>query len=107
MTFIVFIGLASQKEKRKTVAPQSELRRLGGFELKLQLVRNQGDELRIRGLGYQRRIFTVLLVIQQYIESHTLPTTGRVRDFHPLDSAHAGRTKTTHNAYELCVVFLS
>jgi fumarate reductase flavoprotein subunit len=24
--------------------------------------------------------------------SYTLPTTGRVRDFHPLDCAHAGRT---------------
>ena len=35
----------------KPVAPQSELRRLGGFELQLQLVRNQGDELRICGLA--------------------------------------------------------
>ena len=25
--------------------------------------------------------------------SYTLPATGRVRDFHPLDFAHAGRTK--------------
>ena len=25
--------------------------------------------------------------------SYPLPTTGRVRDFHPLDFAHAGRTK--------------
>ena len=24
--------------------------------------------------------------------SHTLPTTGHARDFHPLESAHAGRT---------------
>ena len=29
----------------------SELRRLGALELKLQLVRNQGDELRIGGLS--------------------------------------------------------
>ena len=25
---------------------------------------------------------------------YALPTTGRARDFHPLDSAHAGRTKS-------------
>ena len=31
--------------------PQSEIPYLGGFELKLELVRNQGDKLRIGGLA--------------------------------------------------------
>ena len=33
-------------------APQSVLGRLGGFELKLELVRDEGDELRIGGLSF-------------------------------------------------------
>ena len=35
----------------KPLVPQSELRRLGTLELKLELVRNQGDKLRIGGLA--------------------------------------------------------
>ena len=31
--------------------PQSEITDLGGFELKLQFIRNQGDEFRIGGLA--------------------------------------------------------
>ena len=42
---------APKRKSRKPVAPQSELRRLGTLELKLELVRNQGDELRIGGLA--------------------------------------------------------
>ena len=42
---------ASKEKVEKTVAPQSELGRLGTLELKLELVRNQGDELRIGGLS--------------------------------------------------------
>ena len=48
---MVFIGSASQKEKRKPVAPQSELGHVLSFELKLELVRDQGDEFRIGGLA--------------------------------------------------------
>ena len=36
----------------KTLATQSELRSLGGFELQLQLVRNQSDELTIGGFAF-------------------------------------------------------
>ena len=58
MTFIVFIGLASQKEKRKTVAPQSEIGNLAGLELEGQFVSDKGDEFGIRGfsLGIADRI---------------------------------------------------
>jgi hypothetical protein len=31
-------------------------------------------------------------IVEKLVFSYTLPTTGRVRDFHPLDCAHAGRT---------------
>lgn len=51
MTFIVFTGLTANEKSPKTLATQLELGRLGGFELQLQLVRNQGDELRIGGLA--------------------------------------------------------
>ena len=51
MTFIVFIGLASQKEKRKPVVSQSEIAYLRALELKLELVRNEGDKLTIGGLA--------------------------------------------------------
>ena len=37
--------------KKENRVPLSELRRLGGFELQLELVRNQGDELRVGGLS--------------------------------------------------------
>ena len=42
---------APKGKNPKTLATPLELRRFGGFELKLELVRNQGDELRIRGLA--------------------------------------------------------
>ena len=51
LTFIVFIGLASQKEKRKPVAPQSEIGNLAGLELQGQFVCDKGDELRVRGFS--------------------------------------------------------
>ena len=51
MTFIVFIGLASQKEKRKPVAPQSEIGNLRRLQLKLQFVSDQGDKFGIRGFS--------------------------------------------------------
>ena len=38
-------------KSRKPVAAQSEIAYLGALELKLELVRNQGDELRIGGLA--------------------------------------------------------
>jgi hypothetical protein len=38
--------------------------------------------------------FTLHLAVDALGLGYTLPTTGRVRDFHPLDCAHAGRTKT-------------
>ncbi|MPN03321.1 hypothetical protein SDC9_150548 [bioreactor metagenome] len=37
--------------------------------------------------------FTLHLAMDALGLSYTLPATGRVRDFHPLDYAHAGRTK--------------
>ncbi|WP_222427939.1 hypothetical protein [Sporomusa sp. KB1] len=37
--------------------------------------------------------FTLHLTMDALGLGYTLPTTGRVRDFHPLDCAHAGRTK--------------
>ena len=39
------------KRKGYSLAPQSVLRRLGALELQLQLVRDQGNELRIGGLA--------------------------------------------------------
>ena len=48
----MFIGLASQKEKRKTVAPQSEIGNLAGLELEGQFVCDKGDEFRIRGFSF-------------------------------------------------------
>ena len=36
--------------------------------------------------------FTLHLTMDALDIGYTLPTTGRVRDFHPLDCAHAGRT---------------
>ena len=51
MTFIVFIGLASQKEKRKPVAAQSEIGNLGRLKLKLELVCDKGDKSRIGRLS--------------------------------------------------------
>jgi hypothetical protein len=41
----VFIGLTSQKEKRKPVAAQSEIGNLTGLQLKLQFVCDKGDKL--------------------------------------------------------------
>ena len=43
----MFIGLASQKEKRKPVAAQSEIGNLRRLQLKLQFVSDKGDEFRI------------------------------------------------------------
>ena len=43
---------ASKEKARKPVAPQSELGHVLSLELKLQFVRNQGDELRIGGLAF-------------------------------------------------------
>lgn len=40
---------APKGKSPKTLATPLELGRLGGFELKLELVCNEGDELRIRG----------------------------------------------------------
>ena len=51
LIFIAFIGLTANQKSRKPVAPQSELRRLGTLKLKLELVRNQGDEFRIGEAG--------------------------------------------------------
>ena len=42
---------ASKEKARKPVAPQSELGHVLSLELKLQFVRNQGNELRIGGLA--------------------------------------------------------
>ena len=47
----MFIGLVSQKEKRKPVAPQSEIRNLAGLQLQGKLVSDQGDEFGIRGFS--------------------------------------------------------
>ena len=47
----MFIGLASQKEKRKPIAAQSEIGNLRRLQLKLQFVSDQGDEFRIRGFS--------------------------------------------------------
>ena len=52
MTFIVFIGLASQKEKRKPVAAQSEIGNLGRLQLKLELVCNKRNKFGIRGFSF-------------------------------------------------------
>ena len=40
--------------------------------------------------------FTLHLAMDALGLGYTLPTTGRVRDFHPLDCAHAGHTKSTN-----------
>ena len=47
----MFIGLASQKEKRKSVAPQSEIGNLRRLQLQGQFVSDKGDEFRIRGFS--------------------------------------------------------
>ncbi|MDW7683422.1 MAG: hypothetical protein SCK29_04795 [Bacillota bacterium] len=41
--------------------------------------------------------FTLHLAMDALDLGYTLPTTGRVRDFHPLDCAHAGRTTKKGN----------
>ena len=41
----------SKRKSRKPVAPQSVIGHLLSFELKLELVRDEGDELRICGLA--------------------------------------------------------
>ena len=51
----MFIGLASQKEKRKPVAAQSEIGNLAGLELQGQFVSDKGDEFRIRGFSLSVR----------------------------------------------------
>ena len=51
MTFIVFIGLVSQKEKQTPVAPQLEIGNLGRFQLQLELVSNKRDKFGIRGFS--------------------------------------------------------
>ncbi len=38
--------------------------------------------------------------------SYALPATGRARDFHPLDCAHAGRTQRPNGHYPVHSVFL-
>ena len=43
---------APKGKSPKPVAPQSEIPYLGTLELKLELVRNQGDELTIGGLSF-------------------------------------------------------
>ena len=48
---MVFIGSASQKEKRKPVAAQSEIGNLGRLQLKLQFVSDKGDEFGIGGFS--------------------------------------------------------
>jgi hypothetical protein len=47
----VFIGLASQKEKRKPIASQSEIGNLRRLQLKLQFIGDKGDEFGIRGFS--------------------------------------------------------
>ena len=47
----MFIGLASQKEKRKPVAPQSEIGNLAGLELEGQFVNDKRNEFRIGGFS--------------------------------------------------------
>ena len=44
--------MASQKEKRKPVAAQSEIGNLRRLQLKLQLICDKGDELRICGFSF-------------------------------------------------------
>ena len=51
LSFIHWFACPSAKSP-KTLATPSKLRRLGTLELQLQLVRNQGDELRIGGLAF-------------------------------------------------------
>ena len=48
---MVFIGSASQKEKRKTVAAQSEIGNLGRLQLKLQFVCDKRNKLRVCGFS--------------------------------------------------------
>ena len=47
----LFIGLACQKEKPKHKTAQSEIAYLSGFELKLELVCDQGDDPAIGGIA--------------------------------------------------------
>jgi len=42
--------------------------------------------------GLPQASFRFHLTMDTLASSYTLPATGRVRDFHPLDCAHAGRT---------------
>ena len=48
----MFIGLVSQKEKRKPVAPQSEIGNLAGLELQGQFVGDKGNEFGIGRLSF-------------------------------------------------------
>ena len=49
--FCVHGIFSSSAHSRKPVAPQSEIGNFGRLQLKLKFVRNQGDELRIRGFS--------------------------------------------------------
>ena len=40
------------RKSRKPIAPQSEIANLRALELQLELVRNQGNELRIGGFSF-------------------------------------------------------
>ena len=51
----MFIGLVSQKEKRKPVAPQSEIGNLAGLELQGQFVGDKGNELRSQETAKKRK----------------------------------------------------
>ena len=50
LSFIHWFACPSPKIPKPLATPL-ELGRLGGFELELQFVRNQGDELRIEEMG--------------------------------------------------------
>jgi len=45
--------------------------------------------------------FTLHLTMDALGLGYALPATGRARDFHPLDCAHAGRTKKKRRAVKL------
>jgi hypothetical protein len=57
-------------------------------------VRTVPDAISVRqAIGLPMSSFILHLAMDALGLRYSFPATGRVRDFHPLDCAHAGRTK--------------
>ena len=65
----------------------------------------QARGLRVVSLFPHPASFGFRLTADTLAFGYTLPTTGRVRDFHPLETCAAGRTKENPQIIRICVFF--